>query len=79
MEEPINESSKDALKVSGNDSNREFGLVEKENQSKNSLSPFQIYQLAIPHIIESNLRVQKLKSMELKKLRVMALQRFYPN
>lgn len=38
---------------------------------KGTLSAFELYQMALPHIIQSNLRVQKLISIEKKKQRVL--------
>ena len=38
--------------------------------SKVAPSPVELYQMAVPHIIESNLRVQRIISQEKKKLRV---------
>ena len=38
--------------------------------SKVAPSPVELYQMAVPHIIESNLRVQRIISQEKKKLQV---------
>lgn len=42
-------------------------------EGQEATSPFNLYQMALPHIIQSNLRVQKLISIEREKQRVQFL------
>jgi hypothetical protein len=44
--------------------------VEESSSNENTFSPMKLYQMALPHLIQSNLRVQQLVSNEKKKQRV---------
>jgi len=44
--------------------------VQESSPNENTFSPIKLYQMALPQIIQSNLRVQKLVSNEKKKQRV---------
>lgn len=55
--------------ASGTDSQQRTE-VQESSSNESTFSPTKLYQMALPHIIQSNLRVQQLFSNEKKKQRV---------
>ena len=51
--------------------------TRESSSNEGTFSPIKLYQMALPHIIQSNLRVQQLVSNEKKKQRVTKLGFYY--